>query len=166
MDLSGKTILITGSATGIGEAMARLCHANGANIVIHGKDANEAKRVAEDLRERVLARTDDLADPTTPELLVKVTVETFGRIDALVNNAAVITRKDLVTSSPEQFDHDFAVNTRAPLFLIKAALPHLTEAKGQVLTIGSINQASAGCAVAATIMQPMASAKRARYGLI
>ena len=139
MDLSGKTILITGSATGIGEAMARLCHAKGANVVIHGKEEEDARRVTEDLGERVLERTDDLADPTTPELLVKATVETFGRIDALVNTAAVITRKGLETSSPEQFDHDFAVNTRAPLFLIKAALLHLTEAKGQVLTIGSIN---------------------------
>ena len=139
MALSGKTILITGSATGIGEAVARLCHANGANVVIHGKDADEAKRVTEDLGERVLERTDDLADPATPERLVNATVEAFDRVDSLVNNAAIITRKDMDASDPTQFDHDFAVNTRAPLFLIKAALPHLTESKGQILNIGSIN---------------------------
>ena len=139
MKLSGKTVLITGSATGIGEAMARLCHAEGANVVIHGKNAGEAQRVNEDLGERVLKRTDDLADPATPERLVAATMEAFGRIDALVNNAAVITRKDMASSDPEQFDHDFAVNTRSPLFLIKAALPHLSETKGNVLNIGSIN---------------------------
>ena len=95
MDLSGKSILITGSATGIGEAMARLCHAKGANVVIHGKEKKDAGRVTEDLGERVLGRTDELADPATPERLVNATVEAFGRIDSLVNNAAIITRKDL-----------------------------------------------------------------------
>ena len=139
MNLAGKCILITGSATGIGEAMARLCHAKGANVVIHGKEEEDARRVTEDLGERVLERTDDLADPATPERLVNAIVEAFGRIDSLVNNAAIITRNDMGASGPAQFDHDFAVNTRAPLFLIKAALPHLTESKGQILNIGSIN---------------------------
>mgnify|MGYP001168144376 FL=1 len=139
MKLSGKTVLITGSATGIGEAMARLCHAQGANLVIHGKGKEEVRRVAADLGERVLERTDDLSDPTSPDRLVEAAIDAFGRLDALVNNAAMITRKDLDASSPVQFDYDFAVNTRAPLFLIKAALPHLTEAKGNILNIGSIN---------------------------
>ena len=85
MDLAGKCILITGSATGIGEAMARLCHAKGANVVIHGKEEEDARRVTEDLGERVLERTDDLADPATPERLVNAIVEAFGRIDSLVN---------------------------------------------------------------------------------
>ena len=139
MKLSGKTVIITGSATGIGESMARLCHAEGANVVIHGKEEKEVLRVSGDLGERVLQRTDDLSDPATPERLVAATIEAFGRLDALVNNAAIISRKDLDASDPAHFDYDFAVNTRAPLFLIKAALPYLTEAKGNVLNIGSIN---------------------------
>ncbi|MBO93874.1 MAG: short-chain dehydrogenase [Opitutales bacterium] len=139
MKLAGKTVLITGSATGIGEAMARLCHAEGANVVIHGKEEKEALRVSTDLGERVLERTDDLSDPDSPERLVGATIEAFGKLDALVNNAAIISRHDLDASDTELFDHDFSVNTRAPLFLIKAALPHLTEAKGNVLNIGSIN---------------------------
>lgn len=139
MKLSGKTVLITGSATGIGEAMARLCHAEGANLVIHGKEEKEVRRVSDDLGERILERTDDLSDPASPERLVDATIEAFGRLDALVNNAAMISRKDLTASDTALFDHDFAVNTRAPLFLIKAALPHLSESKGNVLNIGSIN---------------------------
>ena len=139
MKLSGRTIIITGSATGIGESMARLCHAEGANVVIHGKEEKEVLRVSGDLGERVLERSDDLSDPATPERLVAATIETFGRLDALVNNAAIISRKDLDASDAPLFDHDFSVNTRAPLFLIKAALPHLSESKGNVLNIGSIN---------------------------
>jgi NAD(P)-dependent dehydrogenase (short-subunit alcohol dehydrogenase family) len=137
--INGKTILITGSATGIGEAMARLFHAEGARVVIHGKDPNEVSRVAEDLGDRVLERSDDLSDPDSPKNLIDATVNAFGGIDALVNNAAVITRKDLDASDANLFDHDFSVNTRAPLFLIKAALPYLSKAKGNVLNIGSIN---------------------------
>ena len=137
--INGKTILITGSATGIGEAMARLFHAAGARVVVHGKDPNDVRRVALDLGDRVLERSDDLSDPESPKKLVEATVNAFGGIDALVNNAAVITRKDLDASDANLFDHDFSVNTRAPLFLIKAALPYLSKAKGNVLNIGSIN---------------------------
>jgi NAD(P)-dependent dehydrogenase (short-subunit alcohol dehydrogenase family) len=137
--IDGKTILITGSATGIGEAMARLFHAAGARVVVHGKDPNDVRRVALDLGDRVLERSDDLSDPESPKKLVEATVNAFGGIDALVNNAAVITRKDLDASDANLFDHDFSVNTRAPLFLIKAALPYLSKAKGNVLNIGSIN---------------------------
>ena len=139
MKLSGKTVLITGSATGIGEAMARLCHAEGANVVIHGKEEKEVARVSADLSERVLQRTDDLSDPASPDCLVEATINAFGGLDALVNNAAMISRKDLDASDTVLFDYDFAVNTRAPLFLIKAALPHLSESKGNILNIGSIN---------------------------
>jgi NAD(P)-dependent dehydrogenase (short-subunit alcohol dehydrogenase family) len=137
--INGKTILITGSATGIGEAMARLFHAAGARVVVHGKDPNDVQRVALDLGDRVLERSDDLSDPESPKKLIEATVNAFGGIDALVNNAAVITRKDLDASDANLFDHDFSVNTRAPLFLIKAALPYLSKAKGNVLNIGSIN---------------------------
>ncbi|MBC8349416.1 MAG: SDR family oxidoreductase [Verrucomicrobia bacterium] len=137
--IDGKTILITGSATGIGEAMARLFHAAGARVVIHGKDPSEVHRVASDLGDRVLERSDDLSDPESPQNLIDATVNAFGGIDALVNNAAVITRKDLDKSDANLFDHDFSVNTRAPLFLIKSALPYLSKAKGNVLNIGSIN---------------------------
>ena len=137
--IDGKTILITGSATGIGEAMARLFHAAGARVVVHGKDPNDVRRVALDLGDRVLERSDDLSDPESPKKLIEATVNAFGGIDALVNNAAVITRKDLDASDANLFDHDFSVNTRAPLFLIKAALPYLSKAKGNVLNIGSIN---------------------------
>ena len=131
--------MITGSATGIGEATARLCHAEGANVIIHGKDEKDVRRVTSDLSDRTLGCAENLADPAAPKRLVAAAVETFGRLDALVNNAAVITRTDMAASTPEQFDHDFSVNTRAPLFLIQAALPHLQKTKGQVLTIGSIN---------------------------
>ena len=139
MILKNKTILITGSATGIGEAMARLFHAQGANVVIHGKEISDVRRVSSDLGDRVLERTDDLSDSQSPQNLIAATVDAFGGIDGLVNNAAMITRKGLDSSTPEIFNYDFSVNTRAPLFLIKSALPHLEKAEGNILNIGSIN---------------------------
>ena len=75
MILKNKTILITGSATGIGEAMARLFHAQGANVVIHGKEISDVRRVSNDLGDRVLERTDDLSDSQSPQNLIAATVD-------------------------------------------------------------------------------------------
>ena len=81
MILKNKTILVTGSATGIGEAMVRLFHAQGANVVIHGKEISEVRRVSNDLGDRVLERSDDLSNPESPQKLIYATVDAFGTLD-------------------------------------------------------------------------------------
>ena len=81
----------------------------------------------------------DLADPNVPRRLVAEAVAACGRLDGLVNNAALTTRSNLSSTDAAFFDRMLAVNTRAPLLLIKAALPFLKQSRGTVLNIGSIN---------------------------
>ncbi|MDB5296513.1 MAG: short-chain dehydrogenase [Phycisphaerales bacterium] len=140
MRLNGKVILVTGSTTGIGAAMARRFAAEGARVLVHGLERNLGERVVADLGTgRAVFHLDDLADPAAGPRLVAATVAAFGRLDAVVNNAAWVVRSDLASTDSALFDRCVAVNLRAPLLLARAALPHLAAAAGCVLNIGSVN---------------------------
>jgi NAD(P)-dependent dehydrogenase (short-subunit alcohol dehydrogenase family) len=139
MRLKGKVILITGSTTGIGEAIARRAVDEGARVVVHGRDEQRGKALVAELGERAALYVDDIADPDAPERMIAAAIRAFGRLDALVNNAAAVTRSNLSNTDAALFDSLMATNVRAPLLLIKAAAPHLKQSGGCVLNIGSIN---------------------------
>ncbi len=144
MQLTGKTALITGSTSGIGEAIARRFALAGARVLIHGQRQEEAEAVAASIRESGASDADylvaDLERPDECESLIGAAIARFGALNILVNNAAQITRSDLMTTDVETFDRTIAVNLRAPLLLIRAALPHFRRAGGgAVLNIGSVN---------------------------
>jgi len=139
MRLANKCILVTGSTTGIGEAIARRCVAEGARVLIHGLERDLGERVAADLGKAAALHIDDLADPQAPARIVAAALKAFGRIDAIVNNAAWIVRSNIETTDAALFDRAMAINVRAPLLLIRTALPHLKAAQGCVLNIGSVN---------------------------
>lgn len=139
MKLEGKTILITGSTAGIGEAMARRFHAEGANIVLHGLEEAAGQAILEELGERAVLQISDLADLDAPDTLVQKAIDAFGGIDALVNNAATIPRATIHETDAELFDRTMAINARAPLLLVKAAVDTLSANQGVVVNIGSIN---------------------------
>ena len=138
MMLKDKVILVTGSSTGIGRAIAERCLAEGARVMIHGLDTAEAKASAEALSQPYFAT--NLSEPENAEQLMTETIAYYGRLDGLVNNAAVVTRSNLETTNADMFDQIMAVNLRAPLLLIRAAVPqfHL-QGGGVVLNIGSVN---------------------------
>jgi NAD(P)-dependent dehydrogenase (short-subunit alcohol dehydrogenase family) len=139
MRLEDKTILVTGSTTGIGEAIARRALAEGANIVFHGRDAERGRALADQWPQRAALAIGDLAEPAAAPRVIEAAVNSFGRLDAIVNNAALTTRSDLESTDAAFFDRMMAVNVRAPLLLIKVAYEHLRRARGCVLNIGSIN---------------------------
>ena len=140
MRLKEKSIIITGSTTGIGEAMARRFVAEGARVLVHGLERELGEAVMRDLGPAHAAlHVDDLADPATPQRIVDAAVSAFGGIDAIVNNAAWIVRSNIETTDAALFDRCTAVNVRAPLLLIGAALSYLRQSHGCVLNIGSIN---------------------------
>lgn len=139
MRLNDKSILVTGSTTGIGEAMARRFVAEGARVLVHGLERDLGERIVAELGRSAVLYVDDLADSTAPARIVQAALEAFGRLDAIVNNAAWIVRSDISSTDPTLFDRCMAINVRAPLLLIQAALPHLKAAQGCVLNIGSIN---------------------------
>lgn len=139
MRLQDQIILITGSTTGIGEHMARRFVAEGAKVVLHGRDAARGEALRQALgADKAVFCQGDLADASYPEQLAAEAVAAFGRIDALVNNAALTTRARIQDTDAAFFDRIIAVNTRAPLLLIRALMPALKAARGCVLNIGSV----------------------------
>ena len=140
MRLHDKAIIVTGSTTGIGEAMARRFIAEGAKVLVHGRDRVRGENVVADLpRGRAALHVDDIGDADAPQRLVDAALNAFGKVDGVVNNAAWIIRSDIHSTDAGLFDRCMAINVRAPLLLIKAALPHLKQSQGAVLNIGSIN---------------------------
>jgi NAD(P)-dependent dehydrogenase (short-subunit alcohol dehydrogenase family) len=138
--LQNKIILVTGSATGIGEGMARRFIAEGARVMLHDKEENALPALNSALGENASYVIGDLAHPSVPARLVDETVARFGRIDALVNNAAVKTRGGIEETDEAAFDSTVNVNLKAPFFLIRAAISHFRkQGGGRILNIGSIN---------------------------
>jgi NAD(P)-dependent dehydrogenase (short-subunit alcohol dehydrogenase family) len=138
--LQDKVILVTGSTTGVGEAMARRFVAEGARVLVHGLERDLGERVVRDLgADHAALHIDDFSTSEAPARTVDAAVRAFGRLDAVVNNAAWIVRSNLQSTDPELFDRCMAVNVRAPMLVVQAALPHLKQSQGCVLNIGSIN---------------------------
>jgi NAD(P)-dependent dehydrogenase (short-subunit alcohol dehydrogenase family) len=140
MRLKDKVILVTGSTTGIGEGMARIFAREGARVMIHGRRKAAAEKLATEIGAGSSYVLGSLEDAQTPARLITETVQHFGRIDGLVNNAAAITRSNLETTDSELFDRTVAVDLKAPFLLIQAALPFFRkQGTGRVLNIGSMN---------------------------
>ncbi|NBN95911.1 MAG: SDR family NAD(P)-dependent oxidoreductase, partial [Verrucomicrobia bacterium] len=140
MRLQDKVILVTGSTTGIGKAIAKRCVREGAKVVIHGLEKDLADEVLTELGAPVgVAHIEDLMSPGCPQRLVDLAVKTYGKLDGVVNNAAIIAQGNIQTTDAAFFHKMLAVNTVVPFLLIQAALPHLSKARGAVLNIGSVN---------------------------
>jgi meso-butanediol dehydrogenase / (S,S)-butanediol dehydrogenase / diacetyl reductase len=126
--LQGAVAIVTGGGTGIGRAAAGSLAQMGMAVVLAGRRPEPLAQAAEAIAAaggRALAMPCDLADPAAPAALVAAAAGAFGRVDAIVNNAATISVKPLAEWRAEEVDEHMAVNVRAPFLLIQAALPHL-----------------------------------------
>lgn len=140
MRLQNKVIIITGSTMGIGKAIAHRCVAEGAKVVVHGLEPELGEAVVEELgKDKAVLHVEDIANEGAPQRLVERTIQAYGRLDAVVNNAAAVISSDIHTTDLPLFRRVLEVNTLAPYALIRAALPHLAAARGCVLNIGSVN---------------------------
>ncbi|HEX6337653.1 MAG TPA: SDR family oxidoreductase [Jiangellaceae bacterium] len=142
-DLTGRTALVTGASRGIGQAIAVRLAARGATVIVHfGTDKDGATATVDEIE-----RTGGRAHAVEAELGVDDDVETLfagveaglaGRLlDILVNNAAAAPAGPLGVTTRAEFDHLFAVNVRAPYFVIQRALPLLHDG-GRIVTISSV----------------------------
>ncbi|QNI38203.1 SDR family NAD(P)-dependent oxidoreductase [Edaphobacter albus] len=140
--LAGKAALVTGAARRIGCAIALALAEQGADVAITYRDSQaEAEQTVRDLAAHdveALAVRCDLREPADIENAVSSTVEQFGRLDLVVNNAGMFESAALEAISVEQWDTIFATNTRAPFLVAQAALPHLRAAQGRIVNIGSL----------------------------
>lgn len=141
MRLQDKSIIITGSCTGIGKAIAQRCVAEGARVVVHGLEQGLGEALVAELGSANAAlHIEDLTADGAPQRLVDSALRAFGKVDAIVNNAAMVIASNLHTTDLPFFRKLLEVNTLVPFALIKAALPHLAASRGgAVLNIGSVN---------------------------
>lgn len=142
--LSEHAVIVTGSTTGIGKAIALQCLDAGAQVLFHGLEADLRAQLQGELSARYpvaqWAIADaDLQQPEAAARLVESALAAFGQLTGLVNNAAYIPFTNLQTTSLELFDRTLRVNTVAPFLLIQAALPHLPSGRGSIVNIGSVN---------------------------
>jgi NAD(P)-dependent dehydrogenase (short-subunit alcohol dehydrogenase family) len=140
MRLKDKIIIVTGSTTGIGKAIAKRCVAEGAKVIIHGLEQELGEAVVKEIgSDKETLLIDDLSNEGAAQHLVDFTMKTYGRLDVIVNNAAFIPSSDIHSTDMNFFRKVLEVNTIAPFALIKSALPFLSESNGCVLNIGSVN---------------------------
>ena len=142
--LDNKVALVTGSTQGLGAAVARRFAAEGASgIVVCGRNAERGAGVVAELEAvgaAALFQPVELADLDSVEALVTAADERFGRIDVLVNAAALTDRGTIVDTTPELWDTLLNVNTRAPFFLMQGAIRIMRREgiAGSIVTIGSV----------------------------
>ena len=141
--LSGKSALVTGSTSGIGLGIVEHFAELGARVVIHGRDEAQARDIVSRLREAgheaeyVMA---DLADVDACRRAVRFTIERFGGIDVLVNNAASTARGYLEDAPVELWDSIMHINLRAPFLCLQEAVKSMkTRGGGSIVNIGSVN---------------------------
>jgi pteridine reductase len=144
MPLDGKTVLITGAARRVGAAIARRMHAAGANIALHYRNsAAAAETLADELQNvrtgSVQTFKANLLDLKEIGKLIESALESFGRLDILVNNASTFYPTPVGEITSEAWDDLMGTNVKAPLFLAQAAAPALRTTSGLIINMVDIH---------------------------
>jgi NAD(P)-dependent dehydrogenase (short-subunit alcohol dehydrogenase family) len=139
MRLAKKIAIISGGGSGIGRAIAVAFAREGAQVAISGRDRQKLDAVAEQIGPACLPVVSDVSIAKQVELAVRLTVQHFGRITTVVNNAGVLLAGTAESLSDDDWEHTFNVNVRGPWLLARAALPYLREAGGgSIINVGSV----------------------------
>ncbi|WP_291825527.1 3-oxoacyl-[acyl-carrier-protein] reductase [Bosea sp. (in: a-proteobacteria)] len=139
LDLTGKKALVTGATGGLGGAIARRLHAQGATIALSGTRAEALEALAAELGERAVVTPCNLADKESVEALVPAAEEKLGGLDILVNNAGVTKDNLFLRLKDEDWDSVIAINLTAAFRLSRAAVKSMMRRRyGRIISIGSV----------------------------
>ena len=135
--LDGRVAIVTGAASGIGEAIVRLYHDAGAKVLAVDLQTPQLGGIGES--DRLARLVADVGDDDAPERIVSAAIDAFGALHILVNNAGICLPGSVESQSLESWEKTLAVNVTAPFRLTKAAVPHLMAAGwGRIINLGSI----------------------------
>jgi NADP-dependent 3-hydroxy acid dehydrogenase YdfG len=141
-NIAGKTIVITGASSGMGAAAARHLAEKGANVVLGARRAERIEVLAEEIRAaggKATAVVTDVTKRSDVQTLVDTDVETYGRIDVLINNAGVMPLSPLERLKVDEWDQMIDVNLKGVLYGVAAALPHMKAQKsGHIISLSSV----------------------------
>ena len=131
-----SVVLVTGASSGIGAAIAIAFAEAGWDVMAAGRDEGRLEEVA-DVSDKIVIWAGELAESDDCDELLADTIDEFGQLDCLVNNAGVIVRGDVADTTDEDWRYTMAINLDVPFFLSRAALPYLLSAEGSIVNIAS-----------------------------
>jgi NAD(P)-dependent dehydrogenase (short-subunit alcohol dehydrogenase family) len=139
MRLANKVAIVSGGGSGIGRAIAVAFAHEGAQVAVCGRDRKKLDAVAAQIGPACMPIVSDVSISKQVELAVRMTLQHFGRITTVVNNAGALVAGTAESLSEDDWEHTFNVNVRGTWLLSRAALPHLREAGGgSIINIGSV----------------------------
>src|SRR6478752_1622394 len=125
--LDGKSAIVTGSARGIGRAVAEILSEQGAQVLINDLDGDVAEQAASEIKGETSVFAGDLTKEDIPDKLVQKAIDDFGKIDIIVNNAGYTWDGPIHKMSDDQFQAMLDIHTIVPFRVLRAAAPHLRE---------------------------------------
>ncbi|SCC94473.1 putative enzyme [Thiomonas sp. X19] len=141
-NITGKVVVITGASSGLGEAAARHLCAQGASVVLGARRVDRIVSLADELTRaggKALAVATDVTRPDQVQRLVDMAVQTYGRIDVLINNAGLMPHSPLERRKIDEWDRMIDVNIKGVLYGIAAALPHMQrQQSGHIINVSSV----------------------------
>ena len=135
--LDGKSVIVTGATSGIGRTIAERLHAEGARVLITGRDEQRGMALVDSLGERSVFHAADLTDSTSADEVVAAALSKFGALDVLVNNAALDHTGDLLTTPMNEIRNTFEVNAFAAIRMLQVAAQAMRERGGSIVNVTS-----------------------------
>ena len=140
--IKGKIVVVTGASSGLGEATARLLSAQGARLVLGARRADRLHSLAKDLEAgggKAFVLQTDVTRPEQVKALVDLAVQSYGRLDVMINNAGIMPQAPLEQLKIDEWDRMIDVNIKGVLYGIAAALPHMQRQKaGHFINVSSV----------------------------
>ncbi|XP_071486511.1 3-oxoacyl-[acyl-carrier-protein] reductase FabG-like [Diadema setosum] len=142
ISLAGKVAIITGASSGIGAATSVLFSKLGAKLALSGRNADNLKETSDSCKEccqeEPLIVVGDVTAEGSRRDLIDRTVDKFGKIDILINNAGILTTGNIENTTLEAYDNIMDTNVRSVFHLTALAVPHLIQTKGSIVNLSSI----------------------------
>jgi NADP-dependent 3-hydroxy acid dehydrogenase YdfG len=141
-NIEGKVVVITGASSGMGEAAARYLAAQGASVVLAARRIERLQSLADELNNqggKALAVETDVTDPNQVQRLVDEAVQTYGRVDVIINNAGLMPHSPLERLKIDDWNRMIDVNIKGVLYGIAAVIPYMKEQKsGHIINVSSV----------------------------